>query len=152
LKAVPRRAENLVAEQMNILFEKMGATAVERIPVLGREGPDISINQLKIIIDVKSRKSVPASMLAGPGEMIEAEGMVGFRISDAGNLETLRRRATKTSSTVRKWLDHMNEWTRAHEPEGIPAIVLRRPGMPRQASTVIIYSETEQQWNHRTKS
>jgi hypothetical protein len=150
MKPTPRMAERVVAQQITELSAQLGASPVMRIPVLGKVGPDLEINQLGLVIDVKSRKSIPATWLAGPGELIFGGDLVGFRISDVGNLETLRRRATKSSKTVRMWLDHMDEWRQEHCPDGISAMVVRRPGMGRQASTVIIFEREQQQWNQRT--
>jgi hypothetical protein len=152
MKPTPRRAENVVAAQFTEIFAKIGLPAVERVPVIGRRGPDISFNTAKIIVDVKSRKSAPAAWLVGPGEIISADGLVGFRISDVGNLETLRRRATKPSKTVRDWLTWMDEWRQEYCPDGISAMVIRRPGMGRHASTVIIYEKEFHQWIKRTSS
>lgn len=70
MKARPRRAENRVAEVLSKIFSDVGKSPVKRIPVLGREGPDITWNEVKLIVDVKSRKANPKMMFADPGELL----------------------------------------------------------------------------------
>jgi hypothetical protein len=149
LKAVPRRAENATAKQLNILFNELGLDLVERLPVTGRTGPDISLNDIKLVVDVKSRQEIPASWLAGPGEVIFGDGMIGVRIPDVGKLEGLRRRKVRSSRIVRAYLEHMHEWTIQKCKNGISAIALRRPGMRSDATTVIIFEAQELEWYNR---
>jgi hypothetical protein len=44
----------------------------------------------------------------------------------------------KDSVTVNRWLAHMDEWTQAHEPWGISALVLHRPQLPYGESLLVI--------------
>jgi len=54
-----KRVEVRVAEILSEIFSDAGKDPVERIPILGRTGPDISHNQIELIVDVKSRHQVP---------------------------------------------------------------------------------------------
>ena len=69
MKARPRRAEREVARHLSSFFEALGLPAVERIPVLGRTGPDITWNEFKLIVDVKSRLSVPKGISIPKGKV-----------------------------------------------------------------------------------
>ncbi len=149
MKAVPRMAERKVAEILSEFYMSLGCRPVKRIPVLGKTGPDIELNEFNFAVDVKSRISIPASLLAKSGELIVAPGMIGFRISDVGKLEALRRQDVRSSVTVKRWLDHQHEWTTKNTQDGISAIALRRPGMRMDATTIIILETQEQLWNQR---
>ena len=127
MKAAPRRSEREITRHLNMFFIEMGLSEVERIPVLGRTGPDISINEMKWVVDAKSRKSVPLCMLAGEDELVFGDGMV----------------------VVRRWLDHMHEWTIKHCTNGISVIALRRPGQRVDTTTIIILESQETQWSQR---
>ena len=63
MKARPRSVENEVAKYLSRKFAALELDPVERVPVLGRAGPDVSINQSQLAIDVKSRKEVPKIIL-----------------------------------------------------------------------------------------
>ena len=54
-----------MAEHLTAFFNSLGLREVHRIPVLGRTGPDIEINEFGLIIDVKSRLSVPTASFTG---------------------------------------------------------------------------------------
>ncbi len=59
MKARPRCVERSVAEALSSILN----TPVERIPVLGRTGPDLTYHPpLNLIVDVKSRINVPVSI------------------------------------------------------------------------------------------
>ena len=59
MKARPRSVERKVAAFLSRYFVQLGLSPVERIPVLGRSGPDITSNEWGLVIDVKSRLEVP---------------------------------------------------------------------------------------------
>ena len=62
MKARPRAVENRIAEALNVHFEYLGLAPVERIPVLGRTGPDLTTNEMNLVVDVKSRLEVPKEL------------------------------------------------------------------------------------------
>src|SRR5512139_3927572 len=59
MKQRPRRVEREVASLLSDFFRSIGCSPVERIPVLGRTGPDMTINEVGLVVDVKSRLEVP---------------------------------------------------------------------------------------------
>jgi len=152
MKSRPRSVERNVAAYLTQLLSDNGkiTSPLHRIPVLGREGPDISYDKnVKLIIDVKSRLKVPACMLAGKSELLLAD-LFCFRLEDLLKLPHMGvTRSVEASKTVRKWWDHMDEWTRTNEPGGISAIVLHRPQMPIGHSTVVISLQDRSKLCHR---
>ncbi len=145
MKARPRSVEREVAAALSELFRQIGRAPVERIPVLGRTGPDISYNDLQLIVDVKSRLKVPACLLASEKPFVTDDFLfLGFRLEHLLTLEQDTHpwapECHTSSKTVREWWEHMNEWTLVHEPQGVSAIVLHRPRMPIGHATVIIHS------------
>lgn len=145
MKARPRSIERKVAEALNAHFAPLGLAPVERIPVLGRTGPDISLNALQLVIDVKSRLEVPKAIffpLMGP---FFFDGMIAVRLA---NLPTLWDEEWSpaildySSKTIRDYLAHMEEWTRVKCPDGISCVILHRPEMPIGASVAVIYQNS----------
>lgn len=143
MKPRPRKAENRIAEELNKVFGDF--TPIERIPVLGRTGPDLTINELGLVVDVKSRKSNPKKFLkllkGEKGHFVgfhEQPGLVFVRLSDVGKSIT-GWNLFKPSKTVEKYWMHMNEWTEKECPENLTAIVLHRPGMAYADSLVVMH-------------
>lgn len=141
MKPRPRRVENRVAEELSAFFVQYGLSPVERIPILGREGPDITINELQLVIDVKSRKQIPDCFtISASGSVIFSHFAFGVRL---GELELLRKNyfyytGSHVSKTVARWYNHMDEWRKDKLPDGITALVLHRPGTPILYSTFLI--------------
>jgi len=139
-----KSVENETAKILTKLFttSERQLSPVYRIPILGRTGPDITINQTGLIIDVKSRKVIPKRMFAMENTAIYAGDFVGFRLEEIlsinhfGNSEIV-----KPSSIVIKWWDHMDEWTQKFHSPGITAIILHHSRMPYGHSTVIIHQK-----------
>ena len=144
MKPRPRSVEREVAAALSALFDSIHHAPVERIPVLGRCGPDLSYNDLQLIIDVKSRLKVPQSHLAGTLPFLTEDGLIGIRLERLLDLSWQaafhKAEPTPASRTVRSWWEHMDEWRRDHEPQGVSALVLHRPRMPIGHATVIIHS------------
>ncbi len=145
MKARPRSVENRVADALNDHFKALAVSPVERIPVLGRTGPDISLNELRLVVDVKSRKEVPKAIyfpLVGP---FTFDGLVAVRLA---NLPTLWDRDWSpailgfSSKIIRDYLDHMDEWTQEHAKDGVSCVILHRPEMPIGGSVVVIHSNS----------
>jgi len=143
MKARPRAVENRVADALNEHFKALDVSQVERIPVLGRTGPDISLNELRLVVDVKSRKEVPKAIffpLIGP---FTFDGLVAVRLC---NLPTLWDRNWSpallgySSKMITDYLEHMDEWTQAHAKDGVSCVILHRPEMPIGSSVVVIHS------------
>ena len=141
MKARPRGVENKIATRLTSHFVKMGMSPVKRIPVLGRAGPDIDVNESGLAIDVKSRKEVPLRNYNFAGKRIVRVGeMLAVKMSDFPLVfsDLPASEELKETKTVRDYLEHMAEW--AYENECIPAIVLHRPGTRINNAVFIIYA------------
>lgn len=163
MKARPRWAENRIAEELNKSFSHLKVTPFERIPVLGRAGPDLTINELGLAIDVKSRQVCPKSAFMNEKHWAYIShkdrkgGLIAIRVSDIGMAVEYKEPVClitesdwhTTNVTAGKqiidWWLHMDEWTAYWEPEKISAIVIHRPGMPYGSSMLIMKSKGFQQ-------
>jgi hypothetical protein len=177
MKARPRRVENRVAEEISKFLSEYDLPEVERIPVLGRTGPDISVwPAFKVAVDVKSRKANPKGYKIGAdfkndygikhwwgygdtnyGEAYgNADEMVGARLCDLNLLfdtENICLNPRPSSKTVTKWLAHMLAWCTEQWKKKdfycLPALVLHWPGTPVKDSTFVIYKEDRRALNDR---
>jgi hypothetical protein len=128
------------------MFSDVGMSPVERIPILGRTGPDIVINELKFVIDVKSRLEVPKSILPGPREIFWSKDLIAFRLDDAPMIQKQAEEGgyfiitpcLNCQKSVRGWYDHMDEWTKVHCKEGVTMLVLHKPRLPVGHSAIVI--------------
>jgi len=153
MKAKPRRAEREVASILSEHFAKAGYSPVERIPVLGRTGPDISLNKFKLIIDVKNRQKVPKCFLVD--EPTRCGRLIAFPLHTM--IFEKYEESDAQSLLVDYWIDHMEDWRKSNEPYGITAIVIRKPGtkelrgMPFGSSVMIIYFNQLEEYLRRWK-
>lgn len=139
MKSRPRSIERKVAEYLTGFYATRGWSPVERIPVLGRTGPDISINESDLVIDVKSRLEVPKFIFAD-GIVLYGDTLIGVRLKDIGKLYT-DEGPTLTlplSKLVSGYWAHMDEWRLENERAKVTCVILHRPGMPVKNSMVII--------------
>lgn len=144
MQSRPRRAENRVAELLSDFFVANGLQPVKRIPVLGRTGPDLTVNEVNLIVDVKSRQSVPQHPLNIVSETGKAKNgdLALFQLSSLQETLVLSQgifTPCKTSKTVLEWLDHMHAWTQANTSGGISALVLHKPQMPYGSAVLVLY-------------
>ncbi len=126
---------------------------VERIPILGRTGPDITINESRLVIDVKSRQRIPKRLFAEPRLLMRYEGgLVGFRLDELlsfdNNEPYLKQKQWRP---LQEWHDWMQIWTREHEPDGVSCIVLHRPGMPVGDATMVIHQRNLRRLEWQTR-
>jgi hypothetical protein len=142
MKRRPRRVEQKIAEIISAFSSLYGYSEVRRIPVLGREGPDIETNELGLVIDVKSRLEVPKLFLLSPGEFAAyPSGLIAVRLDEIELLSTSKPNIERTGSViVQRWFDHMHAWKVDNQPDGITALVLHRPGRDYAASALVIHS------------
>lgn len=141
MKPRPRAAENGIAREINNIFIPLGFSEVKRIPVLGREGPDLTINETGLVIDVKSRKQCPSKFFSREN-YLQTQGNIpicAVSIENLPNLQNLTQVETFGSVMVRRWLDHMDNWRKTEKPEGISAIILHRPRLPYGKSMFVFY-------------
>lgn len=145
LKARPRSVENRVAEELSRHFTLLGLPPVERIPVLGRTGPDLTVNALKLVVDVKSRIEVPKRLFFPIQIPFSFDCFMAVRLC---NLETLwsdpfaSAPIDFSSALVMKYWNHMEEWTAARMEGGISCVVLHRPEMPIGAAVAVIHQNS----------
>ena len=141
MKARPRGIENKIADQLTLHFVKMGMSPVKRIPVLGRAGPDIDVNESGLAVDVKSRKEIPLGNYRFARKKVVRMGeMLAVKLADLPLIYTDLPASEDLSETktVKNYLDHMAEWT--NDNDCIPAIVLHRPGTHTSNAVFIIYA------------
>jgi len=135
--------ERTAAAKFTELLSGVGMSPMVRIPILGREGPDLTLNESRLVVNVKSRKVIPGRLFA-PGLLtMRYEGdLIGFRLSRlltfTGNEIYVRQAPWKP---LQEWYELMEKWTKEFEPDGISCIVLHRPGMPVGNSTVVIHQK-----------
>jgi hypothetical protein len=136
MKRRPRKIEQKVAQHLTAFFNSLGLSEVHRVPVLGRTGPDIEINEFGLIVDVKSRLSVPTASFPG---MAMNDVLVWAPLDQLNGLYLLNGDVSDTgkSKMADDWLAHMHQWTtekyaawRDENPKypekGISAIVLHK--------------------------
>ena len=150
MKSRPRRVENRVAEEFNKLFSSLGLGRIERIPAPGREGPDMTWNELKLIIDPKSWLTNPKNHMIVSG-YYDHGPYVSIKLDEFLTLlnGTAVKEFRKSSSTVLKLLEHLDSWTKENVPEGISAIVLHWPHMRIANSVVVIKVEDVERLQER---
>jgi hypothetical protein len=144
VKGRPRSIEREVAHWITRLSAPKGYAPVHRIPVLGRAGPDLTINEFGLVIDVKSRLSVPESVFVNLHGMIALAGLVGVRLDDLGLLldPTIKPwYFPKPSIVVQRWFNHMDEWRREYRYGDVTCLVLHRPGRHVNTSTLIVAAD-----------
>ena len=133
--------EKEISKCLTAMFSDVGKSPVDRIPILGRTGPDITINEVGLVIDVKSRRIIPNYMFAPANTVLYLGNFVGFRLDDLLKINRLDHSEIKSmSNEVLKWWNHMDEWTQKFHP-GITAIILHHYRMPLGQSTVIIHQK-----------
>ncbi len=142
MKRRPRRIEQQVAEWVSAFSTSKGCRPVARIPVLGRTGPDIKINELGLVIDVKSRQNVPHSAFLEKDRIVLfSDGLLAVRLDELADLFDPAREPNLQRvglATLWSWWAHMDEWRREFCPSGVSTLVVHRPGMPTRCCSVII--------------
>ena len=146
MKARPRRVEREIANILSGKFGLIGLDPVERIPVLGRKGPDISLNAFGLVVDVKSRLEVPKGYIVNTATLFG--DLIGIPISEMDKLVTPAR-SSLISKLVTRWFWHMDEWRVQKAPSGITALVLHRPKMPYGNSILIIHKTQKENFANK---
>jgi hypothetical protein len=152
VKARPRSVEREVAKRLSLFYSRHGLSPVERLPVLGRTGPDISLNEAEIAVDVKSRVEVPKGVLLKKGRVaVFGAEMLGVRLGDLDLLcdPNPHFRVKDYFASLSGWLAHMADWLPENCPQGIPALVLHRPHMHINNSTFVIYLKDRSEFHDR---
>jgi hypothetical protein len=133
MKARPRRVENRVAEELTKWFESHGLGPVQRIPAVGGRGPDITWNELGLVVDVKSRKKNPKSLQIADEIVVRSGKYTGVRLRDLDLLfEVTHEEERPLSRVLENYYTHMDAWRGLHPYRlpygGLTAIILHWPG------------------------
>jgi hypothetical protein len=138
--------ERHVAAEFNAVLSGIGNfSSIERIPLLGREGPDLTVNEAGLVINVKSRLKIPERLFPKKDELIFIRGLVCFRLNTIAavtNKQSIWADWTpaKPWKQLADWYCFMDKWTKEFKPEGITSIVIHRPRMPIGHCGVVIHT------------
>ena len=125
--------ERGAAAALNLVLSDVGKfTQVERVPVNGREGPDLTINELGLVVNVKSRQKIHPRLLPEPFQLLSCGDLVILRLVDLPcvNAFLVDPVSVDRSKMLLDWYEKMDKWRQAHHPKGISAIFLHRPRLP----------------------
>lgn len=138
-KAVERGA----AAELNRVLSGVGKfTPVERIPLLGREGPDITVNEVGLVVNVKSRGNIPDRFYPTQCQLLRVKDLVCFRLSSirfAPYFEVTDD--LRPWKQLQDWYDWMDKWTKEFQTGGISTIFIHRPRMPLGNMGVVIHQK-----------
>src|SRR5512144_3154633 len=110
-----KSVERNVASQLNALLSDVGNfTPIERIPLLGREGPDLTINEVGLVINVKSRAIIPPRLFPQAKQLLHISDLVCFRMEDLCRVSSFPILAAATPSwkKLKDWWEFMDKWTK----------------------------------------
>ena len=133
--------ERNVATKLNEILSDAGKfTPIERIPLLGREGPDLTVNETGLVINVKSRQFLHPRLFA-PSERILYIGTYScFRLEDLCKIPDMPfDSSTELLKKLDDWWKFMDKWTKEFKPKGITSIIIHRPTMPIGHAGVVIH-------------
>lgn len=141
-----KAVERFIAAEFNTVLSGIGNySLIERIPLLGREGPDLTVNELGLVINVKSRSNIPARLFPKKDQTMFIGDYLVFRLAELPKAaskfpftEMFPEDATPSWKQLADWYELMNKWTKEFKPEGITSIVIHRPRMPYGHAGVVI--------------
>ena len=129
-----KAVERAIAAELNKQLSDVGKfTPIERIPLLGREGPDLTVNETGLVINVKSREKIHKRLIPGPFQILYCGDLVIFRLAELSCFQSFLMDPIPVdrSKMLEDWYALMDKWTKERQPErGISAIILHRPRMP----------------------
>jgi hypothetical protein len=140
-----KRVERNVAAALNEVLSDAGDfTPVERIPLLGREGPDLTVNETGLVINVKSRAEIPGRLFPKQNELLFIGALVCFRLDTmvpmtGKQLVRADWMPAKPWKRLNDWWLWMDKWTKQNHREGITSIIIHRPRMPIGHAGVVIH-------------
>ena len=99
---------------------------------MGRDGPDLTIDETGLVVDVKSRQQCPSTYFFENTLLITnghpAIALMAIQILP--EVSQIKTRSAFHSKLASRWLAHMDEWRKRESPNGTSVIVLHRPGLP----------------------
>ena len=136
-----KNVERNVAAQLNAQLSDVGNySPILRIPLLGREGPDLTVNETGLVINVKSRKDLHPRLFPISQRIHTTGELVCFRLEDLPSLGDMPiSTSTEPLKQLINWYWFMDKWTREFEPAGITSIIIHRPRMPIGHAGVVIH-------------
>jgi hypothetical protein len=138
--------ERAAAIELNKQLSGIGNhfTPVWRIPVNGREGPDLTINETGLVINVKSRERIPDRLFPEEFQMFFMDNLAIFPLKDLSCFNTFLMefpQGIEPWKMLQDWYDRMESWTKQYKPDGISAILLHKPRMPYGNMAVVVHYE-----------
>lgn len=141
-----KAVERFIAAELNTVLSGIGNySSIERIPLLGREGPDLTVNELGLVINVKSRTRIPERLFPKKAQTMFIGDYLVFRLEELHRAACARpftamlpENATPSWKQLKDWYELMDKWTQEFKPEGITSIVIHRPRMPYGHAGVVI--------------
>lgn len=138
-----KAVERAIAAELNKQLSDVGKfSPIERIPLLGREGPDLTINETGLVINVKSREKIHKRLIPGPFQILFCGDLVIFPLSEISCFYTalMDPIPVDRSRMLEDWYALMDKWTKERQPDKcISAIILHRPRMPYGDAGVAIH-------------
>lgn len=138
-----KAVERSVAAKLTDVLSDVGNLKFERIPLLGRDGPDLTINSSGLVINVKSRKGIPQRLLPRHAHLIQIGDLVCFRLDNIIGAGGFQATGTeKPWKQLQDWYDWMDDWTQRQPDKDrlISCIILHRPRLPVGKSGIVIHS------------
>ena len=136
-----KAVERSVAAELNEVLSGIGKfSPIERIPLLGREGPDLTVNETGLVINVKSRQILKPRLFPQPKQLLIIGDLVCFRLEDMPHIKDLVSNAeTEPLKKLVDWYWFMDKWTKEFKPDGISCIIIHRPRLPIGKSGIVIH-------------
>ncbi len=154
MKARPRAAEREIGRYLSNLTSALGMDEFERIPILGRTGPDLTINQSMLVIDIKSRLECPKRYFVDTPTAFKE--LIALPLHQILTFDGMYIEKDYSSKMVQSYWSHMDEWTQKKEPDGISAIILHRPHLAYKNSVIIFHTKDNwrflQTWKFNKRS
>ena len=128
-----KAVERSVAEELNRILSGVGNfSSIERIPLLGRDGPDLTMNEAGLVINVKSRKTIHPRLFPSPFELLYCDSLVIFAISELTKVNASLMEPVKIdgSRTLQGWYDQMETWTNNLKQGMTSTTIIRHSTMP----------------------
>jgi hypothetical protein len=128
-----KSVERHVATELNCILSDVGNhfSPIERIPILGREGPDLTINETGLVINVKSRKVIPDRLFPNSFQLLRIGDLVCFRLDHIRTAHLFEAGASVSRwEQLSDWYDLMDAWTQQLKTIQTTTTIMRNSRMP----------------------